>query len=76
MSGDQNPTVAADEDIPFPNKGRPHGEVAAEMLMEAADYIAGTLPRDIDPRAWRALLTYAPAEEVWRRLHRENRRER
>ena len=41
------------------------GETATQMLLEAADYIASTLPTDIDPRAWRVLLGYAPRDALW-----------
>lgn len=34
---------------------------AEGLLNEATDYFAATLP-DVDPRAWRLLLTYCPDE--------------
>ena len=43
---------------------------AEGLLNEAADYFAATLP-DVDPRAWRQLLTYCPDELLTAALRRE-----
>jgi hypothetical protein len=37
---------------------------ASELLMEAADFFASAVCTEADIRAWRALLTYCPAEAL------------
>ena len=39
------------------------GQKAERLLMEACDFIAATLPKDIEPRAWKHLLIYAPKDK-------------